>query len=202
MPTIHKLLFRSLIGLALVSLSPSASAAKEINMTAISGHPPAIAVVKLLKNFFIPEVDDEVLVAFGYGDINEPYIIGSLWNGVDLPPETNSDGKNNIRKIKSRSGHEIIFNDDDEQQQEKLVIHTRAGHKIVLDDSSGSEKIVIMDKSESNYIEIDSNQNSMKIESSMQMNIKSQDITIEAGGRMTLKSSGTLEIKGSLVQIN
>lgn len=153
-------------------------------------------------SFFIPEVDDEVLVAFGYGDINEPYIIGSLWNGVDLPPETNSDGKNNIRKIKSRSGHEIIFNDDDEQQQEKLVIHTRAGHKIVLDDSSGSEKIVIMDKSESNYIEIDSNQNSMKIESSMQMNIKSQDITIEAGGRMTLKSSGTLEIKGSLVQIN
>lgn len=153
-------------------------------------------------SFFIPEVDDEVLVAFGYGDINEPYIIGSLWNGVDLPPEDNADGKNNIRKIKSRSGHEIIFNDDDEQQQEKLVIHTKAGHKIVLDDSSGSEKIVIMDKTESNYIEIDSNQNSMKIESSMKMNIKSQDITIEAGGRMTLKSSGILEIKGSLVQIN
>jgi len=153
-------------------------------------------------SFFIPEVDDEVLVAFGYGDINEPYIIGSLWNGVDLPPETNSDGKNNIRKIKSRSGHEIIFNDNDEQQQENMEIHTKAGHKIVLDDSSGSEKILIMDKSESNYIEIDSNQNSMKIESSMQLNIKSQDITIEAGGRMTLKSSGTLEIKGSLVQIN
>lgn len=153
-------------------------------------------------SFFIPEVDDEVLVAFGYGDINEPYIIGSLWNGVDLPPEDNADGKNNIRKIKSRSGHEIIFNDDDEQQQEKLVIHTKAGHKIVLDDSSGSEKIVIMDKTESNFIEIDSNQNSMKIESSMKMNIKSQDITIEAGGRMTLKSSGILEIKGSLVQIN
>lgn len=153
-------------------------------------------------SFFIPEVDDEVLVAFGYGDINEPYIIGSLWNGVDLPPEDNADGKNNIRKIKSRSGHEIIFNDNDEQQQEKVVIHTKAGHKIVLDDSSGSEKIEIMDKSESNYIEIDSNQNSMKIESSMQMNIKSQDITIEAGGRMTLKSSGILEIKGSLVQIN
>jgi uncharacterized protein involved in type VI secretion and phage assembly len=147
-------------------------------------------------------VDDEVLVAFGNGDINEPYIIGSLWNGVDLPPETNSDGKNNIRKIRSRSGHEIIFNDDDEQQQEKVEIHTKAGHQIVLDDSSGSEKIVIKDKSGSNYIEIDSNQNSMKIESSMQLNIKSQDISIEAGGRMTLKSSGTLEIKGSLVQIN
>lgn len=153
-------------------------------------------------SFFIPEVDDEVLVAFGNGDINEPYIIGSLWNGVDLPPETNSDGKNNIRKIRSRSGHEIIFNDDDEQQQEKVEIHTKAGHQIVLDDSSGSEKIVIKDKSGSNYIEIDSNQNSMKIESSMQLNIKSQDISIEAGGRMTLKSSGTLEIKGSLVQIN
>lgn len=51
--------------------------------------------------FFLPEVDDEVLVAFEYGDINMPYVIGSLWNGKDVPPENNSDGKNNIRVIRS-----------------------------------------------------------------------------------------------------
>ena len=46
--------------------------------------------------FFLPEVEDEVLVAFDRGDMNHPYVIGTLWNGVDTPPETNSDGSNNI----------------------------------------------------------------------------------------------------------
>lgn len=66
MPVIRKLSFRSLIALALVSLSPSVLAAKEINMTVISGHPPAIAVVKLLKNFFIPEVDKRLAKTGNY----------------------------------------------------------------------------------------------------------------------------------------
>ena len=37
--------------------------------------------------FFMPEVGDEVLVAFEQGDFNSPYVIGFLWNGKDKPPE-------------------------------------------------------------------------------------------------------------------
>src|SRR5262249_35696979 len=62
-------------------------------------------------SLFLPEVDDEVLVAFDQGDIHHPYVIGSLWNGQDAAPEKNSNGKNDIRKIRSRSGHEFIFDD-------------------------------------------------------------------------------------------
>ncbi|MCW5783301.1 MAG: phage baseplate assembly protein V [Nitrospirales bacterium] len=76
---------------------------------------------------FLPEVDDEVLVAFEQGDINHPFVIGALWSQEDPPPETNADGKNNIRKFTSRSGHEIIFNDDAEGQQEKIEIHSGEG---------------------------------------------------------------------------
>lgn len=151
-------------------------------------------------SFFLPEVEDEVLVAFGHGDIDDPYIIGALWNGVDTPPETNSDGKNNIRKIKSRSGHEIIFND--EKQKEKLEIHTNKGHTITLDDSSGAEKISIIDKTEKNLIEIDSVQNSIKIESTMKLNIKSKMVEIESDGMMTLKAGATLTLQGALIKIN
>lgn len=69
--------------------------------------------------FFLPEVDDEVLVAFEHGNIERPYVIGSLWSSVDKPPELNSDGKNNIKLYRSRSGHQITFSDDSEGKKEK-----------------------------------------------------------------------------------
>ncbi len=153
-------------------------------------------------SFFLPEVGDEVLVAFGHGDINNPYVIGALWNEKDRPPETNSDGKNNIRRLRSRSGHEIIFNDDSATKKEKIEIHTNAKHKITLDDSAGGEKIEIVDKTGNNKITIDSNQNSINIESTVQLKIKSQIIEIEAGGTMTIKAGTLLNLQGSLVKIN
>lgn len=152
--------------------------------------------------FFLPEVGDEVLVVFEHGDIDYPYVIGVLWSSEDVPPETNQDGKNNIKKITSRSGHEIIFNDDDEQKKEKLEMHTKAGHKIILDDSAGQEKIDIIDKTGSNKITIDSAQKSINIESAMQLKIKSQTIEIEAGAMMSIKAGATLTIEGALVKIN
>lgn len=153
-------------------------------------------------SFFLPEVGDEVLVAFEHGDINHPFVIGFLWNGVDKPPADNSDGKNNIRKITSRSGHEIIFDDNSDQQQEKVEIHTKAGHKIVLDDSAGAEKIEIKDKTGSNSVVFDSVQNSISVESAMQLKIKSQMIEIEAGATISIKAGATLTLQGALVKIN
>jgi uncharacterized protein involved in type VI secretion and phage assembly len=152
--------------------------------------------------FFLPEVDDEVLVAFDHGDINHPYVIGALWNGVDTPPETNAEGKNNIRTIKSRSGHEIIFDDNHEQKSEKLEIHTNAGHTILLDDSAGAERIEIKDKTNNNKITIDSVQNSITIESATQLKIKANVVEIEGTTSLTLKSNAALTIQGLPVKIN
>lgn len=136
--------------------------------------------------YFLPEVNDEVLVAFEHGDINYPFIIGFLWNGKNKPPAEN-DGENNIRKIKSRSGHEII-----------------------LDDTSGQEKIEVKDKSGNNMIVIDSSRNSILIESGSKLKIKAQNIEIEADAGLTIKSSAGIEVnasanlvlKGAMVQIN
>ena len=152
--------------------------------------------------YFLPEVGDEVLVAFDHGVIGHPYIIGALWNGTERPPETNLDGKNNIRKIKSRSGHEIIFDDNGEVQQEKLEIHTKAGHKILLDDSSGGEKIEIIDKTTSNSITIDSVQNAISIKSSTTLTIESTTIDIKSNGMMNIEATGNLTLKGAMVMIN
>ena len=114
---------------------------------------------------FLPEVGDEVLVAFEHGDIHHPYVLGGLYNSEDPTPQPNWDGKNNIRKIKSSSGHELIFCDDDQGKKEKVEIHTKAGHTILLDDSSGSEKVEIRDKTGNNLVRIDSVKGEMSLES-------------------------------------
>jgi uncharacterized protein involved in type VI secretion and phage assembly len=71
-------------------------------------------------SFFLPEVGDEVLVAFEREDIRHPYIIGALWNGIDTPPETNSDGKNNIRKIRSAAGMKSFSTTTVSQKRKRL----------------------------------------------------------------------------------
>jgi uncharacterized protein involved in type VI secretion and phage assembly len=49
--------------------------------------------------WFIPDVDDEVLVAFEGGHVFRPYVIGALWNGQDAPPETMDGAGNNYKKV-------------------------------------------------------------------------------------------------------
>jgi uncharacterized protein involved in type VI secretion and phage assembly len=152
--------------------------------------------------FFLPDVGDEVLVVFEHGDVDHPYVVGALWSGQDKPPETNQDGENNIKKIRSRSGHEIIFDDNSKQRQEKLEIHTNAGHRITLDDSAGQEKIEVVDKTGGNKLIIDSVQNSLSIESTMNLKIKAAVVEIEATGSLTLKSNAVLTVQGLPVKIN
>jgi len=82
-------------------------------------------------SWFMPEVGDEVLVAFSQGDVEHPFIIGFLWNGQDKPPA--SDISTKVRRLRTVSGHQIDF--DDIGGEEKIVITTKGGHKILMDDT-------------------------------------------------------------------
>jgi uncharacterized protein involved in type VI secretion and phage assembly len=115
--------------------------------------------------YFLPEVDDEVLVAFEHGQVDFPYVLGALWNGKDKPPEKNDDGENNKRTLKSRSGH-----------------------MITLDDTQDREQIVIRDKTGKNEIVFDSKDNALTIKAE-------GDLTIEAGGKLILKSNADLALE-------
>lgn len=156
--------------------------------------------------YFLPEIDDEVLVAFEQGDIRRPYLIGSLWNGKDKPVEPNDKavkgGKVERRSIKTRIGHTLLFDDTDgkgemsmttkgkhifilDDAKKKIEIKTTTGHTVTLDDDG--KKIVIVDKTGSNKITIDSSANSMKLECM-------KDFTIEAGGKVTVKGQQGIEL--------
>ena len=64
---------------------------------------------------FLPNVDDEVLVAFEHGDIRRPYVLGGLWSSIDPPPLGDGlfdNGHNRRQGIVSRRNHRMIFFDD------------------------------------------------------------------------------------------
>lgn len=153
--------------------------------------------------FFLPEVGDEVLIAFEHGNINRPFVVGSLWNGQDAPPESNADGENNIRMIRSRSGHEIVFDDNRAGSSERLLLKTNGGHQITLDDSSGSERIEILDSSGSNRFAIDTSTGRISISSDTgQLKLSAPTIEIDASAALKLKSGGVASLEGTLVKIN
>jgi phage baseplate assembly protein V len=146
--------------------------------------------------YFLPEVNDEVLVAFEHGNPDTPYVLGGLWNGKDKPPESNSDGKNDRRAIRSRSGNVIRLSDTD------------GDAKIEIIDSSGKNTIVISTKNNSititaaSDVTIQSNNGKLKLSGNGVEITSTSTVKIEASQNMDLKSSGQLNVKGSVVNIN
>ncbi|MGI5154089.1 phage baseplate assembly protein V [Microbispora sp. CA-102843] len=145
--------------------------------------------------YFLPEVDDEVLVAFEHGNPDTPYVLGGLWNGQDKPPESNSDGKNDLRTIKSRSGNVIRLSDTD------------GDAKIEIIDSSAKNKIVIRAKDNSITITAEGD---VTIESGGKLKLSgngveitsTSTVKIEASQKADVTASGQLTLKGSQVNIN
>jgi phage protein D/phage baseplate assembly protein gpV len=122
--------------------------------------------------YFLPEINDEVLVAFEHDDLAYPYIIGGLWNKTDKPPLAIGDAVAS-GKVKQR------------------IIKSTSGHVIILDDTSGAEKITIKDKTTKNEFTIDCASNTITL-------ITEDKLTVTAKGAVSIKSSGgdmTIEAK-------
>jgi uncharacterized protein involved in type VI secretion and phage assembly len=81
-------------------------------------------------SMFLPEVNDEVLVAFEHGDVRFPYVVGFLWNGQDSPPGQHVRD----RKIVSKNGHQIRFLDSTPSGGDMgaLVIEDAHGNRITM----------------------------------------------------------------------
>ena len=132
-------------------------------------------------SWFIPEVNDEVLVAFLAGDARHPVVIGALWNGVDTAPET-MDADNNRRSITSRSGHRLLF--DDTRGAEKVVLETRGGDRLTLDDAAGGT--VTLQHSNGATIRIDN----------------TGTVSIQANNRVTIDAPTGLQVSAAMVTVD
>jgi uncharacterized protein involved in type VI secretion and phage assembly len=92
--------------------------------------------------WFVPDTGDEVLVSFHGGDPRWPYVIGTLWNGKDSPPQSMQAG-NDIKSIVSRSGIRITLDDTDGAVT--LTLETPGGQRVSMAD--GGSQITVEDSS-------------------------------------------------------
>jgi phage protein D len=148
---------------------------------------------------FIPEVNDEVLVAFEFGDVRRPYVVGSLYNGQDKPSLGSglfSGGKVKRSGFVSRKGHRLVFFDDDGKSGIALI--------------SSDNKVRVALKQNGPEIHIYC-EGKVTIESQGDMKLTSQaNVSIEAGSQLELKGSSgvkvssdsSVEVTGTPIKLN
>ena len=148
--------------------------------------------------YFLPEVDDEVLVAFEHGSVEHPYVLGSLWNGKDKAHESNSEGKNDNRSIKSRSGHVVRLCDTDGGERIDIIDKT-GSNKIVI--TSSDNKITIEAQGD---IEITSKTGKVTIsgQTGVQIMSTAANVSVQAQTSIAATAVGQVAISGALVEIN
>lgn len=151
----------------------------------------------------IPEIDDEVLVSFVRGDIDNAIVVGSLYNGVDTPPYANEDQENNLRVFQSRSGHRLTFDDTQGAERIELILHNE-DIQVVWDSANAvlsvySAKDIIIEAKDS----ISMKCTDFMLEASNSISMKAgSDITVNAGANLNQEASGTLSMEASLIKLN
>lgn len=128
--------------------------------------------------WFVPDVGDEVLVAFGAGHPEQPYVVGALWNGKDAAP-VSMDADNNVKAIVSRSDIRISL--DDTQGAVTLSLSTPGGQKVTLSDSGNTVRVE------------DVTGNSVELAPA--------GITVTAASKLTLKAT-TIDVSCSMMKVD
>lgn len=145
----------------------------------------------------LPEVNDEVLVAFANGDLNQPYVLGGVWNGVDSPPAPKpvERGKVEVRQLKTRAGHILRFTDKD--GQEKIELIDKSGRNTIVIETSSNKIAITAD----GLVEVVAKQD-VKIDAAAKVDIKAGSDVKVAGVSVNVEASGKLALKAPIVEIN
>jgi phage protein D len=163
----------------------------------------------------VPEVDDEVLVGFEHGQLDRPYVLGGLYNGVDTPPTDNpvdlidgGSGAVNRRSWVSRLGHRIDLLDQDgkkagiqlSSKDNKLQVVVDAVGTTITVHSDGTITVegkqgITIDAA-SSKLSLKAGQIEMSATSGVKIDGGSGSVDVNAGGQLSLKGT-TTSLEGS-----
>jgi uncharacterized protein involved in type VI secretion and phage assembly len=150
-------------------------------------------------SFFVPQIGDEVLVAFHHGDVREPYVLGMCWNTMDRPPAPLPTDAVTKRKIRTPLGHELSF----DEALQSVTLSSNLMSTVTLDPTkaeiSTPDARVTIGKA-----------GDVTITATTKLTLQAPVIEIKAGSVLTAQSSGATALQaggecsvtGALVRIN
>jgi uncharacterized protein involved in type VI secretion and phage assembly len=134
--------------------------------------------------FVLPEINDEVLVAFEFGDPRRGYVLGGLHNGKDKAPVAPA-------KLGANDG-----------RVDQRVWKSKTGHTIILSDKSGEEFIQIIDKTAKNWVKINSKDNSIELQNEGDVKATTKGkVVVDAKGAVNVKTVDDVTIEGKNVTV-
>jgi Rhs element Vgr protein len=137
--------------------------------------------------FFVPEVGDEVVVAFFNQDPSYPVVLGSLYSSRHKPAYE-LGASNRIKALVTRCKHRIEFDDDNRI----VTVSTPANNRVVLNDRDGS--IVLQDQS-GNSVELSTAGVTIDTPGDLKMTAKGS-ITVAATGAVNIGTKADLKCTG------
>lgn len=158
----------------------------------------------------VPQVDDEVLVAFEHGLIDLPYVLGGLWNPIDKLPAP-ADRPGDVRQLRSRSGHTIKL--DDTAQAEKVEITAANGSTTIVLDSANNTLTIrtgadLVLESRNGAVTITGQ--TVEVKANRAFKVEATEVEVaakttlkqSAQGAAELRAGGPLTVRGATVNIN
>lgn len=141
---------------------------------------------------FIPEVGEEVLVGFEGGNPERPYVTGSLYHGEAKPMPRWNSANNDIKAIRTRSGHTIEFDDKRGKEEIRIYDNEASNYNYAITLCSHSKEIAIEAKGD---MEIKAD--NLKISVNQNIEIEAQNIKQSAKNNLQLEAMNDIDIEGS-----
>lgn len=173
-------------------------------------------------HFFLPEVGDQVLVAFENGNIERPYVIGCIPLDSNKFLTDSADSDNRYKRIVTKNGNTLQFEDmpQGEGDMDRISLYTSGKkHKLILDNEKGN--ILLEDEKGENGVVICSGSGNIRIKTEHKLtltvgdnieltmngetgtvNLKCGKLKVEAAGSVGLSANGKLNISGGNVSVD
>lgn len=146
-------------------------------------------------DWFLPDVNDEVLVGFEFNQAENPIVIASVFSESNKPPKAesdgdfNSNGENNLRFIRTKSGHLLCF--DDLKGKESIRLEDKANNQFKIDTSKNE---ISLQDANGNQIKTSPEGTHIKDKSGNEISMKSSGISIQAASTVSIDGASTVEL--------
>jgi len=153
---------------------------------------------------WVPQIDDEVLVAFADNDTSSAYVLGGLWSTLNKPPLALPNDTLTKRVIKTglteELGHKIEFDD----AEQSITITTSTGQKISMDTMA----IELTNLAGTLSIKLDNTEQKISITAPLKIELSALEISLSAttldmsGASVSITASGPCTVQGLPIQLN